>query len=297
MTRTLVSGATGFIGSRLADSLTDHGHEVVAMTRRPEAYDGPGVAVGADVTEPDSLREALAGVEVAYYLVHSLDQRDFVRRDAEAAEAFGRAAWEAEVDRIVYLGGLGRDDDDLSDHLRSRREVEVILGDAGVPVTVLRAGVVVGRGGLSWEMTRRLAAILPGLVAPDWMETRTQPIAVRDVVRYLVGVLEVEETRGRVLEAGGPDVLSYREMLQVAARLQGAELPTASLPRAVSRFLPPSLSADGLALLTDTDPRTAAHLVGSLVNEAVVTDPAILELVPGECLTYEEAATEAIVER
>ena len=267
------------------------------MTRRPEEYDGPGTAVAADVEDFASLRRAMEGVDAAYYLVHSLDSEGFEKKDAEAADCFGRAAFEAGVEQIVYLGGLGRDDDELSTHLRSRREVESILGEAGVPVTVLRAAIVVGHGGISWEITRQLVDLLPGLVVPDWMETRTQPIALRDVVRYLVGVLENPEARGRVFEVGGPDVLQYAEMLQRAAEVQGDQLPSVRLPAGLSKLVPPSVSSGWLALLTDVDSNTAANLVGSLVNEAVVTQTGIQQVVPGVCLTYEESVLEALAAR
>jgi uncharacterized protein YbjT (DUF2867 family) len=267
------------------------------MTRDPDTYDGAGTAVAGDVTDPGSLRKALEGVDVAYYLVHALDSTDFETKDAEAAEAFGRAAAESGVDRILNLGGLGRDDDDLSAHLRSRREVEKILGQAGVPVTVLRAAIVIGDGSVSWEITRQLVDLLPGLVAPDWMRTRTQPIALRDVVRYLVGVLDAPAARGRVFEVGGPDVLEYVEMLQRAAQAQGKEIPSVALPALASKLLPPALSSGWLSLLTDVDANTAENLVGSLVNEAVVTEEGIAEVVPGACLGYEDAVREALAER
>jgi uncharacterized protein YbjT (DUF2867 family) len=293
----LVTGASGFVGSHLSQALVDAGHEVHAMTRDPDTYDGAGTAVAGDVTDQGSLRKALEGVDVAYYLVHALDSTDFESKDAEAAETFGRAAAEAGVDRIVYLGGLGRDDDDLSAHLRSRREVERILGESGVPVTVLRAAIVIGHGSVSWELTRQLVDLLPGLVAPDWMRTRTQPIALRDVVRYLVGVLDAPAARGRVFEVGGPDVLEYVEMLQRAAEVQGKQIPSVALPALASKLLPPALSSGWLSMLTDVDANTAENLVGSLVNEAVVTEEGIAEVVPGACLGYEEAVREALAER
>ena len=165
----LLTGASGFVGSRLGRALVESGREVRAMTRNPDTYDGPGTAVFGDVGDADSLATALEGCTEAYYLVHSLDSRDFARKDAEAASAFGQAAADAGVRQIVYLGGLGRNEDDLSEHLRSRREVEELLGAAGVPVTVLRAGIVVGAGGLSWEMTRQLVDHLPVMVTPRWV--------------------------------------------------------------------------------------------------------------------------------
>jgi uncharacterized protein YbjT (DUF2867 family) len=216
-TRILVTGATGFVGRRLVPALTEAAYDVRALTRRPEAYDGPGTAVGADVHDPDTLGPALEGVDIAYYLVHSLDSPDFEEKDARASQAFGQIAAKAGVRQIVYLGGLGAEDADLSAHLRSRREVEGLLGEAGVPVTVLRAGIIVGKGGISWELTRQLVKNLPAMVVPKWVSTRTQPIAVDDVIRYLVGVAGREEALGRVFEIGGPDQLTYREMMQQAS--------------------------------------------------------------------------------
>src|SRR4051794_16053470 len=192
----LVTGATGFVGRRLVSPLVEAGHDVVAMTRRPDDYDGPGRPVAGDVSDPGSLGEPLAGVDVAVYLVHSLDDNDFERKDADAARAFALAAAASGVEQIVYLGGLGKDGTEMSAHLRSRREVEKLLGTSGVPVTVLRAAVVVGAGGISWEMTRQLVKNLPAMVVPKWATTLTQPIGIDDAVRYLVGVVGVEKTYG-----------------------------------------------------------------------------------------------------
>ena len=229
----LVTGATGFVGARLAAALVEEGHDVRAMTRRPQAYDGPGTPVAGDVATPDTLGPALAGVDVAYYLIHSLGSARFEAEDAAAARAFGEAAAHAGVRQIVYLGGLGGEDQALSPHLRSRREVEGLLGRAGVPVTVLRAAIVVGHGGISWEMTRQLIEHLPLLAAPSWAHTLTQPIALADVVRYLVGVLDHPRARGRVFEVGGADVLSYEDMLRRAAVVQsGQDVPVVHRPAA-----------------------------------------------------------------
>ena len=290
--RILVTGASGFVGSRLVAALDGGGHEIRAMTRRPERYEGAGRPVAGDVGDEASLREALEGCEVAYYLVHSLDDPDFERKDAEAARSFARAAAAVGVDRIIYLGGLGQDGDRLSRHLRSRREVERLLGGTGVPVTVLRAGIVVGHGGVSWELTRQLVAHLPAMVTPRWVSTRTQPIAVADVVRYLVGVLDAPEAVGRVFEVGGPDVLTYLQMMIRVAEIQNRHLFVVPVP-----LLSPQLSSRWLALVTDVDVATGRSLIDSMTNEVVVTDDSIRSVVPFEPMDYDEMVMTALVER
>ena len=184
----LVTGASGFVGSHLTEALEAQGYSVLAMTRHPDVYSGAGEPIFGDVYEPASLSHALAEADAAYYLVHSLSRPDFVEKDAEAACAFGRAAAEAGLERLIYLGGLGQDDANLSAHLKSRREVEHLLASGGVPVTTLRAAIVIGHGSISWEITR-LVAHLPAMVVPKWATTRTQPIALSDVIRYLIGFL------------------------------------------------------------------------------------------------------------
>ena len=293
MTTVLVTGATGFIGRRLVPALLDAGHDVRAMTRHPETYEGRGEPVGADVMDPDSLVGALEGVDVAIYLVHSLDDPDFERKDAEAARHFSRAAAAAGVRQIVYMGGLGDDDQQLSAHLRSRREVEGLLGSDGVPVTVLRAAIVVGHGGISWELTRQLVKNLPAMVVPRWVGTRTQPIAIDDVVRYLAGVVDHPDAIGRVFEIGGPDQLTYKEMLSVANEEGGGR----SLPILVIPLLTPGLSSRWLALVTDVDVTTGRNLIDSMSTEVIVRDTSIRDVVPGEPLTYREAVRRALAER
>ena len=288
----LLTGASGFVGSRLATALVEAGHDVRAMTRRPDDYAGAGTPVAGDVSDEASLQRALSGCEAAYYLVHSLGDADFKRKDAEAARTFARAAASSGVQRIVYLGGLGRDGDQLSPHLRSRREVEQLLGSTGVPVTVIRAGIIVGHGGVSWEMTRQLVAHLPAMVTPRWVHTRTQPIAIADVVRYLVGVLEAPEADGRVFEVGGPEVLSYLQMLSRVADIQGRHLFVVPVP-----LLTPSLSSRWLALVTDVDVTTGRSLVDSMINEVVVADPAIRTVVPFEPMDYDAMVLAALGER
>ncbi len=288
----LVTGATGFVGARLVPALVAQGRPVRAMTRRPDGYTGPGQAVFGDVGDTASLGAALAGVDVAVYLVHSLGDNDFERKDAEAARAFGRAARDAGVRQIVYLGGLGDETGTLSAHLRSRREVETLLGEAGVPVTVLRAAIVVGAGGISWEITRQLVKNLPAMVVPKWAKTKTQPISIEDVVRYLAGVVDCEAAFGRTFDIGGPQVLSYLQMLQEAAEVMNGRRPlVVTVP-----VLTPKLSSHWIGFVTDVDATTGKNLIDSMSTEVVVTEQRIREIVPGEPVPYQEAVRRAIAE-
>lgn len=288
----LVTGASGFIGSHLTVALDEAGYAVRAMTRRPETYAGAGTAVAGDVSDPASLRAALDGVDAAYYLVHSLDSDDFERRDATAARNFAAAAAYTRIERMIFLGGLGADDGALSAHLRSRRRVEELLRAGTVPVTVLRAAVVIGHGSISWEITRQLVDHLPMLLTPRWVETRTQPIALPDVIRYLLGVLEPAEARGATYEIGGPDVLRYIDMLRRAARIRGKAMPNLTVP-----LLTPRLSSAWLALVTDVDVATGRNLVDSMINEVVVRDRSIEDVVPGPTIGYDEAVRLALADR
>jgi uncharacterized protein YbjT (DUF2867 family) len=290
--KVLVTGASGFVGRRLSQALVEAGHEVRAMTRQPERYRGAGEAVYGDVSRPDSLAAAAAGCESAYYLVHSLDRPEFEERDAAAARAFAAAAHRAQLDRIVYLGGLGNDEDVLSAHLRSRRQVERLLAAGDVPVTTLRAGIVVGHGGISWELTRQLVERLPVMITPRWVQTRTQPVAVADVIRYLSAVLTVPEAAGRTFEIGGPEVLEYGQMLHRVARIEGRRRIVLPVP-----LLSPRLSSLWLSLVTDVDTRTGRALVDSMINEVVVRDAAIRKLVPFEPTDYDTAVLQALGER
>jgi uncharacterized protein YbjT (DUF2867 family) len=290
--KVLVAGASGFVGRRLCPALARAGHEVIAMTRDPASYTGVGRPVHGDVHDRATLDAAMAGCEAAYYLVHSLSDADFERKDAAAAVAFGHAAARAGLQRIIYLGGLGDDGDTLSAHLRSRRTVEKLLGSAGVPVTVIRAGIIVGHGGISWELTRQLVEHLPAMITPRWVATSTQPIALDDIVRYLVGLLALREAAGRVFEAGGPEVLQYVTMLRRVAAIEGRPLPVLPVP-----LLTPWLSSLWLSLVTDVDPATGRALVDSMTNEVVVRDSAIRDLIPFQPMSYDDAVRAALSER
>jgi uncharacterized protein YbjT (DUF2867 family) len=290
--KVLVAGASGFVGRRLCPALVKAGHEVRAMTRQPERYRGAGQAVGADVHDRASLKAALEGCEAAYYLVHSLDDPDFMARDAAAARTFAEVAGSVGLSRIVYLGGLGDDADDLSAHLRSRRDVEQLLGTGGVPVTTLRAGIIVGHGGISWEMTRQLVEHLPAMITPRWVRTRTQPIGIADVVRYLVGVLEAPVDGSRAYDIGGTEVLEYVDMMRRVARIEGRTMIVVPVP-----LLTPRLSSRWLSLVTNVDVQTGRSLIDSMSNEVVVRDDSIRELVPFEPMDYDEAVLQALGER
>ena len=290
--RIAVVGASGFIGQRLCVALERDGHDVLALTRKPAKYDGAGTAVRADVTDPSSLGPALQDADAAYYLVHALDSANFEQRDADSARNFAAAAAEAGLNQIIYLGGLGEDEDDLSPHLRSRREVERLLAAGGVPVTVLRAGIVIGHGGISWELTRQLVEHLPVMITPRWVHTRTQPIAVADVIRYLTGVLGKDEALDRTFDIGGPEVLEYGDMMRRVAAIEGRPLLVLPVP-----VLSPRLSSLWLSLVTSVDTRTGRTLVDSMTNEVIVGNDSIKSVVPFEPMGYDEAVLAALGER
>jgi uncharacterized protein YbjT (DUF2867 family) len=290
--KVLVAGASGFVGQRLCVALDQAGHDVVAMTRSPDRYQGIGAPVRGDIQDTATLEPAMAGCQAAYYLVHSLQDADFEQKDAAGATAFGEAAARAGLHRIIYLGGLGDDADNLSAHLRSRREVEHLLGAGGVPVTVIRAGIIIGHGGISWELTRQLVEHLPVMVTPQWVATRTQPIAVDDVVTYLAGVLEPAAASGRIYEAGGPEVLQYSTMLRRVAVIENRPLLLLPVP-----LLSPRLSSLWLTLVTDVDTGTGRALIDSMTNEVIVRDRSIRDLIPIQPMSYDDAVRTALRER
>ncbi|HRW36839.1 MAG: SDR family oxidoreductase [Acidimicrobiales bacterium] len=276
MAHVLVTGATGYIGGRLVPELLAAGHRVRCLARTPSKLDDqPWRAevevIRGDVTDPASLASAMEGVDVALFLVHSMGgPADFDATDRQGAACFRDAAAEAGVGRIVYLGGLGRDDDpDLSRHLRSRHEVGAVLAAGPVPVTELRAAVIIGSGSASFEMLRYLVEVLPVMITPRWVDNRCQPIAIRDVLGQLVAAVDDDGAGHRRLEIGGPDVLTYRQMMQVYAEVAGL-----SRRRVVSvPVLTPALSSRWVGLVTPLPAGLARPLVESLINEVVVTRP------------------------
>ena len=279
--RILVTGATGYVGGRLVPRLLAAGYPVLCMARDPERLAGRPwrdsvEVVAGDALAPSTLAAALAGIDVAFYLIHSLGTgEEFARRAREAAAAFGAAARAAGVRRIVYLGGLGDPATALSHHLRSRQETGVALGEAGVPVTELRAGVVIGSGSLSFEMIRYLAERVPIMICPRWVFTRTQPIAVRNVLDYLVAALEHPESAGRTIEIGGADVVTYGEMMTGYASARGLRRWLLPVP-----VLTPRLSSLWVHLVTPIPAAIARPLVEGLRNEVVVRDATARQLFP-----------------
>ena len=216
--RIAVLGASGTVGSALLPVLARE-HEVVAISRRPHPGGNDNVTwMVGDVTNPTSIHRALAGVEVVCYLVHSLGQDDFAARDRRGASIVARAAASRGVAQIVYLGGLGDESDDLSEHLESRRETERCLAEGSVPLTTIRAGMVVGPGSAAFDTILALVDRLPAMVCPRWVSTPTQPIAADDVVRYIAGVCGNRDAIGQTFDAGGPEVMTYREMIERIAR-------------------------------------------------------------------------------
>jgi uncharacterized protein YbjT (DUF2867 family) len=295
----LVTGATGYVGGRLVPELLAAGHRVRVMTRSPDRLrDLPWAAevevARADARDRDEVAAACAGVDVVYYLVHALAVgAAFEETDRLTARIMGRAAREAGVGRLVYLSGLEPADEDLSPHLRSRAEVASILLDSGVPTAVLRAAVVLGSGSASFEMLRYLTERLPAMVTPRWVRSRIQPIAIRDVLRYLVGCARLPGDVHRRFDIGGPDVLTYVEMMQRYAAVAG-------LPR--RRIVPvpvlsPTLSSHWVGVVTPVPASIARPLVESLRNTVVCTEHDIAAYVPdppGGLLGFDEAVRLAI---
>ncbi len=291
-----VTGATGYVGGRLVPKLLAEGYRVRCLARDPRKLAGRPwrdrvEVVRGDVLDPESLARFLDGVHTVMYLVHSMasGERGFEDRDRTAAENTAFAANLMGVRRIIYLGGLGERGEGLSRHLTSRLDTGRALRSGPVPVTELRAAVIVGSGSMSFEMIRALVERLPAMITPKWVGTRCQPIAIRDVLRYLVGCLHEPRTAGGTFEIGGADVITYRDMMLGYARLRGLKRFMIPVP-----VLTPRLSSYWIDLVTPIPASYARPLVEGLRNEVVVTDDRIRELIPFEPLGYEEAVRLAL---
>jgi uncharacterized protein YbjT (DUF2867 family) len=295
--KALLSGGTGFVGGRLAERLRADGVEVRCLVRdssRAERLAGLGCELHeGDALEEASLSGAGRGAEVAYYLIHSMgrgDQSDFSERERRAAANFARMAKREGVDQVVYLGGLG---EPKSKHLRSRQETAKMLSAEGPPLTYFRAAMVVGSHSESFRTLYYLVKRLPAMIAPSWLRTRTQPIGIDDVISYLSAAPQASASRGQEIEIGGPDVLSYADMLDVVASELGKRVP----PKVPVPLLTPWLSSLWIGLVTPVDTGVARPLVEGLSTETVVTDPTAAEIFDVKPRPFAEAVREALREQ
>lgn len=301
--RILLTGPTGFIGKRLLYRLDEMGYQIRCLVRPPETLDltislnrEPEIVYG-DLLDPDSLNDALDGMDAAYYLVHSMGGRSiretlaFEEKDRRAAENFLKASDTAGLSRIIYLGGLGDISDNLSHHLASRQEVGRILQSGKVQTTILRAAVIVGAGGAAFEIVRYLVERLPVLTCPKWVYTKSQPIAIDNVLSYLAGCLETPETAGRSLDIGGPQILSYADLIRMYARVRGLKRLIIGVP-----MVPFKLSAYWVNLITPVPAGVVLPLAEGLRNEAICRENDIRELIPLQLLSMEQAICNALAE-
>src|SRR5215218_3707837 len=302
----LVTGASGFIGSRvvyrlsLSASSKDY-QEIICMTRNVESlesrFNRDVKIVNADVTNYQQVVKAMSGVDVAFYLIHSMEGsskewKKFAERDRLAAENFARAATECGVKRIIYLGGLSHGkDNELSEHLRSRKQVGEILKTSDAKVTIFQAAVILGQGGGSFQMLQYLVERLPAMVCPKWVLTKSQPISVDDVVTYLIKSIELEDTSNNDFDIGGPEILTYLDMMKRYSAILNKSLKIVIIP-----FLTPRLSSYWVDLITPVKASLARPLIDSLKNEAIVHDDKIQSLIPIRLKNFEESIRIAMKE-
>ena len=285
----MVTGATGFIGSRLLDSLVRRGYSVKGMSRKEKGNRPQIKFVKTDVFDLEQLTNSLRGIEIAYYLLHSMEGskekwKDFGSREKIQAENFLNAATKAGVKRIIYLGGLVNTDHELSPHMKSRKVVGEILASGSIPVTELRASLIIGAEGGSYAMLRYLVERLRFMVCPSWVKSLAQPIAVDDVVEYLVGCMEHEETSGKIYDVGGPDKMTYEELMRVYSAYLNKNLFILQIP-----FLTTRLSSYWVDLITPVKASLARPLIDSLVHDTVVENDEIQKLIPIRLKSVREA--------
>jgi uncharacterized protein YbjT (DUF2867 family) len=289
--RIVVLGATGTIGAALLPLLAEE-HEVVAISRRPHPESAGVRWTQADAADAASLHQAFAGADVAYYLVHSLGTPDFAERDRQAASVVAQVAEQEGLHQLVYLGGLGDQSPELSRHLRSRAETAEVLASGPVPVTTLRAAMVIGAGSAAFETIVALVDRLPGMICPRWVSTPTQPIALADVTAYLAAAAGHEQMLGGSFDAGGPDVMTYREMIERIALIRGKHPLIVEVP-----VLTPRLSSYWLNLVTPVRASVARPLIEGLRNATVAGDDRIRRLIPLQLHPFDDAARTALAER
>ena len=290
----LLTGATGYVGGRLLTALEKNGFKVRCLARRPEylqsRLSSNAEVVAGDVMNKESLLAAMPGVHTAYYMIHSMGAtQNFEELDRQAAQNFGRSAKACGVKRIIYLGGLGEENDDLSPHLRSRQEVGQVLASFDVPVIELRASIVIGSGSLSFEMIRALVERLPVMITPRWVSIKAQPIAITDLLQYLVAALDIEMGGHRIFEIGGTDRMSYGELMHEYAAQRGLRRLMIPVPA-----LTPRLSSLWLGLVTPLFARIGRKLIDSLRHETVVQNDEAREVFSIQPKGVREAIADAL---